>query len=317
MTPGELSLTLRKVSALRDLCLRLPHLPTPVESEHLRRFDALIAAPHTVTDNDIEPLVAGWQRLWRDGDPGAIQAMARAMPSSLLSRDRRLETFRTAAHLAHWQRLQEAVWTCAACPDHPRVATKIRQQTGPTPLPVRLLVISLAPPFEDARAQTPADSATNNPGDPLRLFLESALARSWREMTDNGVALLHAVKCAITPDKDGFQNPPGDVVDTCAPRHLAHEINALQPAVIATLGGRAYRAVIRALETVPGLGRDPELRLARPPAAAGPDADGYEVRLRQVRLRLFAGPFIRANRSEAEKVIVQAARVAGVPNRPS
>lgn len=71
-------------------------------------------------------------------------------------------------------------------------------------------------------------------------------------MTDSGFALLHAAKCAITPDKDGFQNPPGDVVDTCAPRHLGREINALQPAVIATLGGRAYRALIRAWRPSPG-----------------------------------------------------------------
>jgi len=312
MTPGELSFTLRKISALRDLCLRLPHLPTPVEIEHLRRFDALIVAPHTATENDIEPLVAGWQRFWRDGDPAAILAMVQALPSSLLSHDRRLETFRTAAHLAHWQRIQEAVWTCTACRDDRRVATKVRQRTGPPPLPIRLLVISLAPPFKHAHVQTLADSATNNPRDPLRLFLESTLARAWRETTDNGIALLHAVKCAITPDNDGFQNPPGDVVDTCAPRHLAREINALQPPVIATLGRQAYRAVIRAIEILPGFRRDPALRLTRPPAAAGPDAEGYEVCLREVRFRLFAGPSIRANRSKAESVIIQAARVAGV-----
>ncbi|MBI2015069.1 MAG: hypothetical protein HYS77_05975, partial [Candidatus Rokubacteria bacterium] len=65
MAPPDVSTTLRKVSALRALCLRLPHLPTPGEQALLRRFEALVAAPETAIDADIEALAAGWRRWWR------------------------------------------------------------------------------------------------------------------------------------------------------------------------------------------------------------------------------------------------------------
>ncbi|MGH7312445.1 MAG: uracil-DNA glycosylase family protein [Candidatus Rokuibacteriota bacterium] len=198
------------------------------------------------------------------------------------------------------------------------MAIDVRQQTDPPSRPpTRLLVVSLAPPFKEVVGRTRADSATNNPDDALRRFLEGALRRRWDELVHSGVALLHAMKCAVVPDSEGFQNPPADVVDLCAPRHLAREIRVLRPTVVATLGRMAYRAVARALAATPGVPHDPEIRLTKPPGAAQEVGNGYTVRLASgASLRLFVGPFIRGGGQDQAKRMIRSAAIAGGVSRP-
>lgn len=96
MTSDELTARLATVSALRTLCLRLPHVETPTELERLKRFDALVDAPGRATEDDVEPLVAGWSRWWREGRTVELAAMTRRLPPALIDSDRRLASFATA-----------------------------------------------------------------------------------------------------------------------------------------------------------------------------------------------------------------------------
>jgi hypothetical protein len=67
----------------------------------------------------------------------------------------------------------------------------IRQQTNPPPVPTKLLVVSLAPPFvEGVGERKRAESATTSDEDKLRFFLEAALEEDWRTPTDRGITLL-------------------------------------------------------------------------------------------------------------------------------
>ena len=97
MTPPDVGATFRKVTALRALCLRLPHLPTPREESWMRRFDIIAAAPSSATPDDGDALAAGWRRWWRQGRREAIAVMARALPAGILEADRRLASFACAA----------------------------------------------------------------------------------------------------------------------------------------------------------------------------------------------------------------------------
>jgi fido (protein-threonine AMPylation protein) len=67
----------------------------------------------------------------------------------------------------------------------------VRQQTRAFLASPRLLIISLAPPFEQVIVKTKAKSTTNNPEDKLRRFLESALRLPWTELTSRRLAVLH------------------------------------------------------------------------------------------------------------------------------
>src|SRR2546428_1150181 len=67
MPPPDIATTLRKVSALRSLCLRLPHVPTPAEKRLLERFEALTAAPTRATAADMEAIAVGWSGWGRGG----------------------------------------------------------------------------------------------------------------------------------------------------------------------------------------------------------------------------------------------------------
>lgn len=97
MSTRDVAAALRKVSELRALCLRLPHLPTPLETERLERFEALAAAPELATENDVEALAAGWREWWRTGRAEELLAMAARVPSGLRESDRRLATYAVAA----------------------------------------------------------------------------------------------------------------------------------------------------------------------------------------------------------------------------
>src|SRR5438874_6000 len=84
MTPPDIATTLRKVSALRSLCLRLPHVPTPAEKRLLERFEALTAAPTRATAADIEAIAVGWSGWWRGGNTAAVLDMAARIPVDLI-----------------------------------------------------------------------------------------------------------------------------------------------------------------------------------------------------------------------------------------
>src|SRR5262245_55390515 len=136
-----------------------------------------------------------------------------------------------------WPDIQAHIWECTRCQGHGRAAVNIRQQTDVPPPDTRLVVISLAPPFvASVETKTRAASATTSPDDKLRLFLEEASGLEWSDLVKQEVALLHAVKCAIVPTEEGFQNPPPEIVDRCAPVHLAAELGEVRPRAVVTLG---------------------------------------------------------------------------------
>lgn len=97
MTPHDAATVLRKVSALRALCLRLPHLPTPKEQTLLRRFEILVGAPQTASADDTEALTVGWRQWWREGRHAALRGMAQGLPAGLVERDCRLASYLDAA----------------------------------------------------------------------------------------------------------------------------------------------------------------------------------------------------------------------------
>ena len=96
MTGEEVAARLATVSALRALCLRLPHVPTPTETARLRHFDELVEAPEHATERDVEVLVAGWARWWREGRTAELSQMARRVDAALIDSDRRLASFAVA-----------------------------------------------------------------------------------------------------------------------------------------------------------------------------------------------------------------------------
>ncbi len=100
MTPRDVAARLRRVAALRTLCLGLPHVPTPSELERLRRFEALVSAPATATEGDIDALAAGCRRWWREGRVDRLAALIDRLPGGLVERDRRLASFAVAARQA-------------------------------------------------------------------------------------------------------------------------------------------------------------------------------------------------------------------------
>lgn len=97
MKQADIVSTLRKVAALRNLALRLPHLETPAERERLRRFEALVRSPRSATVRDLDALVSGWARWWRAGETRQLLAMTEALPEELVAQDRRLATYLEAA----------------------------------------------------------------------------------------------------------------------------------------------------------------------------------------------------------------------------
>jgi len=88
---------IRKASALRALCLRLPHLPTPAEMARLRHCESLAATPELATAADVDALAAGWRSWWRRGETERLRAMALRVPARLINSDRRLATYACAA----------------------------------------------------------------------------------------------------------------------------------------------------------------------------------------------------------------------------
>jgi len=91
---------IRAVARLRDLCRRLPHIPTEAEQQLLERFQLLERAPTTARADDLDALAAGWGAWWRVRRSRDIASMAAALPPGLIDADRRLATYALAAQLA-------------------------------------------------------------------------------------------------------------------------------------------------------------------------------------------------------------------------
>ena len=128
-----------------------------------------------------------------------------------------------------WCKIQKAIWACEVCEGHARVETLIRQQTPRPTIKAKLLVVGVAPPWAKGfKKKIVANSATNNSEDLLRIFLEEALGMPWDDLCCRGLVFLHAVKCAIRPNAQGFQNPPTKVVNDCASRHFTREFEAVK-----------------------------------------------------------------------------------------
>jgi hypothetical protein len=97
VTGDEVTARLATVSALRSLCLQLPHVATPAEVDRWQRFESLVAAPEHATEHDIEALVTGWSGWWREGRRAELAGMARRLDAAVIDADRRLATFAIAA----------------------------------------------------------------------------------------------------------------------------------------------------------------------------------------------------------------------------
>lgn len=202
-----------------------------------------------------------------------------------------------------WEEIQADIWKCNSCKGHPRVDLNVRQQTSGNSGGVRLLVVTIAPPFAiGAGERTVAKSATNNPNDNMRSFLEKSLDLTWDQMIQRGLFLLHAVKCAITI-KNGYQNPPNEVVDTCAPIHFAQEFMNIRPAFVITLGQVPRRAVIR----IPGIVTPQQLGVSKPLQGE------FELVVGSHRFRLYVSRFIRPDSREQVRIdLRKAASAAGI-----
>ncbi|MBI2878116.1 MAG: hypothetical protein HYY19_00140 [Candidatus Rokubacteria bacterium] len=213
-----------------------------------------------------------------------------------------------------WDEIQRRIWECEACRGQPRVAIKIRQQTAAPAIHVAVLFVGVAPPHEGGVCvRTRAKSATNDPSDNLRTFIEEAAASRWDDLIAKGAFRIHAVKCAIIADDDGFQNPPNPVVDCCSPVGFVDEFQILRPARTVTLGSAARRAVLNhPAVTVPrgvGVSKPLEDLLNSWP-------DGIPCSLGTDAFILDPAPFPRsaATKRRAATIIRKAVRLAGLVN---
>jgi hypothetical protein len=104
-----------------------------------------------------------------------------------------------------WEAIQKRIRSCEACKGHERVQINVLQQTPRPVMPVPLLFVGIAPPGQGSPVvRTHAKSATNDPEDNLRKFIEEATTLTWDDLIGKRAFLIHAVKCAIVPDSEGF-----------------------------------------------------------------------------------------------------------------
>ena len=213
-----------------------------------------------------------------------------------------------------WQTIQERIWACEACKGHAGVEINIRQQTPAPRMAAALLFVGVAPPDQDSPAvRTVAKSATNDPGDNLRQFIEAAVALRWDDLISKSVFLIHAVKCAIVPDEDGFQNPPNGVIDCCCSVGFADELQLLRPARVVALGGAARRAVLNHPSVTPprGVGVSKTFEKLQ---ETWPQ--GIPCKFGRDEFTLYPTPFPRsaAAKQKAAVIIREVARLAGLVN---
>ncbi len=213
-----------------------------------------------------------------------------------------------------WEGTQARIWSCEACKGQARVEINSRQQTSPPSKSVGLLFVGVAPPHHGSPSRRKvAKSATNDPGDNLRRFIESSVELRWDDLIDKSVFLIHAVKCAIVPDAEGFQSPPNDVVDRCSPVGFVDELRLLRPTRIVAFGGAARRAVLKHPSITAPRGASVS-KTFRKLHESWPK--GIPCKLGSSELTLHPAPFPRspAAKKTAAVIIYEAARLAGLCN---
>lgn len=218
-----------------------------------------------------------------------------------------------ATHV-YWETIQARILSCEACKGHARVEINSRQQTSAPTKSVGLLFVGVAPPHQGSPSRrTVAKSATNDPGDNMRKFIEEALDLRWDDLIAKSAFLIHAVKCAIVPDAKGFQNPPNDVVDRCSPIGFVDELHLLRPAWIVAFGRAARRAVLKhpSMSAPRGVGVSKTFKQLR---ESWPK--GIPCTLGSGELTLYPAPFPRSSaaKQKAAVIIREAARLAGLGN---
>jgi hypothetical protein len=178
---------------------------------------------------------------------------------------------------------------------------------------------SQAPPRRDRASymegivrKTRALSATNNPDDNLRKrFILATLRKPWEDLLSQGLFLVHSVKCAIT-DKDRHQNPPDDVVATCAPPHFVQEVLLLRPPRVVVFGKAPYRALLK----VPGTRAPRGLGISASVADLVDKArGGLEFQTDGWKFHVHVSPFPLQHKRPvplAQEVLREAATLAGV-----
>jgi hypothetical protein len=136
------------------------------------------------------------------------------------------------------------------------------------------------------------------------------LGLGWEGLVDRGLAVAHAVKCAIVPkaledDARQHQNPPQAVTTKCASRHFSREFWELRAPVVMTLGTAARLAVRRAC----GSDAPSSLRL---PLKSLPASGIFTIDSKGLKFQLVASahPFADAKRARSD--LLKAARMAGI-----
>jgi hypothetical protein len=169
----------------------------------------------------------------------------------------------------------------------------------------------VAPPYANGiETRTVANSATNNPNDNLRAFILTVLDRPWEALLARGLYIVHGVKCAIVP-KDRHQNPPDDVIDTCAPHHFIREILLTQPHTVVVFGKAPFRALLR----IPGVRTSMPRGLGFSCSAATlveKTRGGIQITANGWNFRLYGSRFPLQARKQAADILREAATYTGV-----
>lgn len=250
MTVADVATAVRKVSALRSLCLRLPHVPTPAEAKLLQRFEALVAAPERATAGDVDVTAAGWRRWWRAGRHAELLEMKLRLPPDVIDSGSELPLLAQAARLRRWLELQEQIEVCKVCLDKEphEISTPLCRDEIPLP-PTRISVLFVGVAPTRLAGKSRGTHFYSNQKDLLRTGLFRALDRSSfktdlvkvnersrgeanHAFHQAGFFFVHAGK--VRPTKRDA--PPTSVLKTCAMVHLLAEIPLLQPEVVCLLG---------------------------------------------------------------------------------
>lgn len=99
LEPEHVDFTLRKVSQLRTLVRRLPHLPTPFERDRYQEFETLaqsVASGRDVAEPDLATLRVGFRLCFLAQRYDAIVAVGSRFPAAL-ERDRDLGMYDACA----------------------------------------------------------------------------------------------------------------------------------------------------------------------------------------------------------------------------
>lgn len=251
MRVADVAATLRRVSALRSLCLRLPHLPTSTEARLFGRFQAIASTPQRAAVADLDALVVGWRRWWREGRYVRLLEMRSRLPPHVIDCHRGLSGLAQAAIQRRWIELQAGIERCTVCLHLRPSEVSTPLCCGEIPVPpaiIRVLFVGVAPtrPGGNSRGahfySNGADLLRTGlfralDRSPFRTRLVEANSRSQQEADSvfhqAGFFFVHAGK--IRPTRRDA--PPTVVLETCAREHLLAEIQLLQPRVVCLLGG--------------------------------------------------------------------------------